>query len=142
MKPLSIALVLASSLSALGLAGCQTTEEDGYYYESSYSGSRSRPPRYVYEESYVERSPSRSYGSYGSYGWAPPPRYASPPPQQRYTPPPQRWQNAAPPPPPPQQHAAPQPAPAPARGAPPPRRWTTEDDPSSRSINEFRPGSR
>lgn len=138
MKPLSIALVIASSLSTLALAGCQTTEEDGTYYESGYRETYVRSPRYVYEDTYVVRNPPPR-----QYGWAPPPpRYAPPPPPPRYgyNPPPPR-QGYNPPPPPPHNAAPPPPPPPQQNAAPPQRRWVPED-PMRRGPNEFVPGSR
>lgn len=81
MKPLSLALVLASSLATLGLAGCQTVEEDGYVYSSTYEGPTYRG---VYETDYVYRDRPEGYRR------APPRRYYEPPQQRRYDPPPQR----------------------------------------------------
>lgn len=72
MKPLSIALVLASSLSALGLAGCQTVEGDGYSYSTAtYGGYYGRS---YDDEDVVVRRPGPRYGyGYGS-GWGSEPR--------------------------------------------------------------------
>ena len=89
MKPLSLALVLASSLATLGLAGCQTVEEDGYVYSSTYEGPTYRG---VYETDYVYRDRPGSYRRTPPPQWRDgPPRYRNdPPPQRRYDPPPQR----------------------------------------------------
>jgi len=110
MKTFSLALVLAASLAPLGLAGCQTVEEDGYVYSSTYD----RPSyRGVYETDYVYRDRSDTYRR------PPPPRYGQPPygryeppPQRRYDPPPQRRYD-----PPPQRRYDP----PPQRGYEPPR---------------------
>lgn len=64
MKTLSLALVLCSGLSTLGLAGCQTVQEDGYY-EPSYS-SVEYGTGYVYGSDYGYREHVRR---------PPPPRY-------------------------------------------------------------------
>lgn len=86
MKTLSIALVLTTALTGLGLAGCQTVDDDGYY-DSSYSSP-------VYSESYVYQD----YGSYRSApryverSYRPAPRWSG-----EHRPPPPQWQPQRPP---------------------------------------------
>jgi len=137
MKILSITLLVSAALGSIGLAGCQTTEEDYYY------GGQPRrvvSERWDSEETVYVRRPQPVY----DYGYSretvyrqPPPRWQAPPP-----PPPQRWQA---PPPPPQQHwQAPPPPPrtptsAPAAPAPhrplPPGQQEVPDQMPIRPIN-------
>lgn len=48
MKKSSLAVLLVATLPPLALAGCQTVEEDGYGYSTTYSTT-------VYDDVYVER---------------------------------------------------------------------------------------
>lgn len=94
MKPLPLALLISVTLPALGLAGCQTVEDDGYSYSTTYEEDVyvGRP---VYESRAVVRRPPPVYA------WTPPP----PPVVHRRPPPPppptvRRWSPPPPPPPP------------------------------------------
>ncbi|NLH82493.1 MAG: hypothetical protein GX458_16855 [Phyllobacteriaceae bacterium] len=122
MKPLSLALVLASTLAPLGLAGCQTAEGDGYTYSSTYEGAGYEGPAYdgpvygratygrVYESDTVYRDRPATYRRYEPatprFEPPPPPRRYDPPPQARFVPPPQQQRRFEPQ---PQPHFAPPP---------------------------------
>lgn len=121
MKPRSLALLLAASLPTLGLAGCQTTEGDGYGYSSvTYEEDYYYGGGPVYDGGVLVRRPPRD-----GRRWNPPPRDDrrwNPPPRRddrRWNPPPQvdrRWN-----PPPRGERTAPGRAPDPngSPGAPP-----------------------
>jgi hypothetical protein len=126
MKILSITLLVSTVLGSIGLAGCQTTEEDYYYSgqprrvvsteETVYVrrpqwGGDDYRPAPVYRERWSEQRQPRYQE----------PRYQPQPPRhQPAPPPPPRYQPAPPPPP---QHVQPQPQPQ----QPPPQRRVQPD---------------
>ena len=85
MKTLPIALVLCG-LSGVGLAGCQTVEDDGYYGRSYSTVEYRTGYGRGYDYDYGYREPVRR---------APPPRYVV---QRPVPPPPPVWQGGQRPP--------------------------------------------
>ncbi|MCE1234756.1 MAG: hypothetical protein LWW93_00230 [Hyphomicrobiales bacterium] len=109
MKPLSLALLVSIGAPALGLAGCQTVEDDRYVYSTTWDED-DYVDRPVYDSRVVVR------GGAPSRGWGPPPpmvRHAPPPP-------PPMFHHAPPPPPPPPPQVRRWSPPPPPPGAPPP----------------------
>lgn len=141
MRVLTTTLLVTTVLGSIGLAGCQTTEDD--YYYGDY------PQRRVvrtYEDDnvyvrrpnwrYVEDRPSRDYGYDRPTRVVTPPRWAP-----RDEPRPMRWDNRPPPvvhaPPPPVVHAPPPPPQGMGGHRPPPpddrrRHWPDAEQGSMR----------